>query len=268
MTIAGFKKIVWDYYNKHGRHDLPWRKTRDPYRILVSEIMLQQTQALRVIPYFTAWLKLFPTVRTLARAPLAKVLKAWQGLGYNRRGLNLKRTAEKLESDFKGVVPRTTHELISLPGIGPYTAAAIQAFAFNIPSAVIETNIRTAFIHHFFPRSKKVSDRQLLPLIQAACNQTKAREWYSALMDYGAHLKQTAGNATRRSSTYAKQSAFKGSTREKRSKILKALIEQKQSVKALSRKTGLSHEDIRKHAAELVQEGFIKRAPGGLILSE
>src|SRR5690606_19684362 len=150
MKKDAFSTLVYEHYKTRGRHSLPWRLTRDPYAILVSEIMLQQTQADRVIPKYTSFLKKFPTVESLAGAKQADVLREWKGLGYNRRGLNLKRAAQSLVRDFKGVVPRETSALTSLPGVGPYTASAVQAFAFNIPSIVIETNIRTVYIKHFF----------------------------------------------------------------------------------------------------------------------
>ncbi len=160
-TISRFHKTIYDHYKKYGR-SLPWRKTNDPYKILVSEIMLQQTQVDRVIPKYERWLKMFPNFPTLAKAPLKKILTKWQGLGYNRRAIHLKKLAEIIVSKHSGKLPSSIEELDSLPGIGPHTAGSIAAFAFNKPTIFIETNIRSVFIHYFFPPKKKVSDRSIL----------------------------------------------------------------------------------------------------------
>jgi A/G-specific adenine glycosylase len=152
---TAFRRTVWAHYKKHGRHTLPWRATRDPYRILVSEVMLQQTQVERVIPFYTDFLKKFPSARALARAPLAEVLRAWQGLGYNRRARLLRETARAVTDDHGGRFPTSVEALEKLPGIGPYTARALAAFAHNRGSVFIETNIRTAVMHHYFPESAR-----------------------------------------------------------------------------------------------------------------
>ncbi len=176
MMPAQFKKTVWQYYKKNKR-DLPWRRSgATPYQILVSEIMLQQTQVDRVIPKYKHFIKQFPTFAALARAKQKDVLIAWQGLGYNRRALNLKRTAESVWNTHNGRLPKETNVLIALPGIGSYTAGAIRAFAWNLPSTVIETNIRTVYLHHFFPTQKKVSDKTLLPLIEKTSDTKNPRE--------------------------------------------------------------------------------------------
>ena len=145
-----FRKIVLCHYKKHGRHHLPWRKTKNPYRILVSEIMLQQTPVDRVLPKYQEFLKQFPSIKKLAAASLGDVLRAWQGLGYNRRAKYLHQCAAVIIYDNGGIWPRTVNELQALPGIGPYTAGAVMAFAYNQPIPIIETNIRTVYLHHFF----------------------------------------------------------------------------------------------------------------------
>ncbi len=256
-----FKKTVRDFY-RTGKRDLPWRTTRNPYHIMVSEIMLQQTQVDRVIGFYHRWLKLFPTTKALARAPLKQVLVAWQGLGYNRRGVNLKRAAEIIEKKFNGKIPATTEELLSLPGIGPYTASAVLAFAFNIPSVLIETNIRSVYIHHFFPRSKKIHDSKLLPLIEQTLDRKNPREWYAALMDYGSHLKKTSGNKSRQSKHYTRQSIFKGSTREERSKILKAVLESSHNLKTIRKRTALPLVTFKKHLNTMTREGIVSLKKG------
>lgn len=164
-TLTGFQETILEYYRKNKR-EFPWRKTRDPYAILVSEVMLQQTQADRVIPKYREWMKKFPTIEVLARAPLKKVLLGWQGLGYNRRALNLKRAAERILTAHSGKFPRTIAEIDALPGVGPYTAGAIAAFAFDIRSAFIETNIRTVYLHSFFKGRTKVKEEEILEVIE------------------------------------------------------------------------------------------------------
>ncbi|MCX6787733.1 MAG: A/G-specific adenine glycosylase [Candidatus Kaiserbacteria bacterium] len=219
MVLKEFRIIVWRHYHARGRHDLPWRKNHDVYRILVSEVMLQQTQVERVIPFYNAFLKKFPTARRLAAAPLSEVLKSWQGLGYNRRAKLLHAAAKELAI----TKVSSATELERLPGVGPYTARAVVAFAYNQDVVVIETNIRTAVTHHFFSDKKKVSDVEIEKILAEALPKGRSREWYSALMDYGAHLKRSGISLNKKSATYAKQSKFVGSLRESRGAILRLL---------------------------------------------
>ena len=204
--------------------DLPWRNIDDAYGVLVSEVMLQQTQVVRVQRYWQRWMSLFPTVDALVAADTATVLETWQGLGYNRRALALKRACEQCSAEFGGRLPQEAEELVRLPGIGPATAAGVIAFAYNRPSVYIETNVRSVFLHELFPDAQDVSDKQLAPYVANTCPDEGARSWYYALLDYGAHLKTQVGNPSRRSSHYARQSAFEGSRREKRSFILKCVL--------------------------------------------
>nr|WP_085830895.1 adenine glycosylase [Collinsella vaginalis] len=216
--------------------DLPWRNTRDPYAIWISEVMLQQTQVPRVLTRWDAWLERFPSVFSLAEASAHDVLSAWQGMGYNRRALALKAAAETVASAYDGVFPQDTRELCALPGIGPATAQGIRSFAFNLPGVYLETNVRTVFLHHLFPDAPAVPDRELIPLVEAACPGTEApfaepldeddtpRAWYYALLDYGVLLKKTVPNPSRRSSTYARQSKFEGSRRQKRAEVVRILL--------------------------------------------
>jgi A/G-specific adenine glycosylase len=216
--------IVYGHYRRH-RREFPWRQTRDPYAILVSEVMLQQTQVERVAGKFREFVALFPRCSSLAAAPLQEVLACWQGLGYNRRAVNLKHCAEAMMERWAGEVPASVEELQTLPGIGPYTARAVAAFAFDLPTVFIETNIRAVFIHLLFPGAEKVHDRELLPLVEASLDREHPREWYSALMDYGAFLKREHPNPSRRSAHHVRQSPFRGSNREVRGKLLKAVLE-------------------------------------------
>lgn len=225
MTAAQkrFVKTVWDFYQQSGRHDLPWRLSTDPYHILVSEVMLQQTQVERVIPKYRAFLKQFGTIQKLAAAPLAEVLTLWQGLGYNRRAKMLHECAKVVLHDYRGRLPSDESRLRALPGIGPYTARAVLAFAFKTALPLIETNVRTVYLHHFFTDATDVHDSELLRLIEVTLDADNPREWYYALMDYGSHLKRTVGNNISKSKHYTKQSAFKGSDRQIRGAIIRQL---------------------------------------------
>jgi A/G-specific adenine glycosylase len=179
--------------------------------------MLQQTQVDRVILFYKNFIKKFPTAKKLATAPLSDALKAWQGLGYNRRAKMLHQAAKELVT--RKIT--TVSELETLPGVGPYTARAVAAFAFNQDVIVVETNIRTVVIHHFFPNKKKVSDKEIEKILIEALPIGKAREWYSALMDYGAYLKRSGISHNAKSKGYTKQSKFTGSLREARGAILR-----------------------------------------------
>ncbi len=224
-SLTEFRKTIWAFYKKQGRHDLPWRETTDPYRILVSEVMLQQTQVERVIPYYKDFLKKFPNVRALARAPLSSVLISWQGLGYNRRPKMLHEAAKLVMKEYKGIMPTDPEALDALPGVGPYTARAVAAFSTNLDVVFIETNLRTVVMHHFFPKKEQVADAEILEILAKALPKGKGREWYAALMDYGAHLKRSGVRLNAKSKTYAKQSKFEGSPREARGSILKKLAQ-------------------------------------------
>ena len=254
-----FVEIVWKYYKENGRHELPWRKTHDAYAILVSEMMLQQTQVDRVIPKYEAFLKKYPTALKLSKASLADVLNLWQGLGYNRRAKMLLLCSQMVMTHFKGVFPTSELELLELPGVGPYTAKAILAFAYNTPSALIETNVRSVYLYHFFKLKTDVTDAELLPYIERTCDRENPREWYYAVMDYGSYLKKEFGNPNAQSKHYTKQSTFKGSDRQIRGAVVRAL-----TIGSYTRTELLAvlsnYEDIRVDAqvAKLIYEGLIE----------
>lgn len=253
-----FKRKVYKYYNNHGRK-LPWRETNNPYHILVSEIMLQQTQVDRVIDKYALFIKTFPTLRSLAKAPLDKLLRTWQGLGYNRRALMLQKCAQQIVKEYKGVIPDTPELLEKLPGLGKATSASICAFAFNKPVTFIETNIRTVFIHEFFPKKKDVTDDELLPLVAQALDKKNSYTWYSAIMDYGAHLKKRHPNPSRKSAHHSRQSKFEGSDRQIRGKVLKILLNQnKLSFAKLSEKVTADTIRFKRILKGLAEEGFIR----------
>lgn len=216
-----FIKQVLHHYKIYGRHDLPWRKGITPYKILVSEIMLQQTQVSRVLAKYKLWLKQYPTLKSLKNVPFRAILSLWQGLGYQRRAKALFELGQELER-----LPKAYEELVKLKGIGPYTASAICAFAFDsFPPRLLETNIRTALIEEFHQGETEIHDGLLyddLTRLEKNVRVQKigARAWYYALMDYGAHLKSQKISHNKKSRTYAKQSPYAGSVRQLRAKIL------------------------------------------------
>lgn len=256
-----FRSKIWDYYHDHGRDDLPWRTSVTPYGVLVSEVMLQQTQVSRVMTKYHEWLEAFPGFAQLAAATGPEVLAVWQGLGYNRRGLWLREAARRVMSDYAGELPRDPAELVKLPGIGPNTAGSIAAFAYNEPVTFIETNIRRVFIHEFFPETEvdePVADAQLRPLIEQALDREHPREWYWALMDYGAWLAKQAPNPNRRSRHYARQSKFEGSARQVRGEVLRRLLAGPKPAAELD----VADERLPAVLAGLVKDGLVEQVDG------
>jgi A/G-specific adenine glycosylase len=273
ITIAAFKKAIWTYYRRAGRGSLPWRHTRNPYAIFISEIMLQQTQVSRVEKYYEKFVKRFPGFRALARAKTSDMLKMWQGLGYNRRAIFLKRSAEIIVVQHAGRLPRERAALEALPGVGKGTSGSLMAFAFNKPEVFIETNIRRVFIHFFFPKQQGVTDTELERYIKKSIDRKNPREWYWALMDYGATM-SVAGtampgampvaaaraNPNRRSAHYKKQSPFPGSDRELRGKIMRSTLSKKRnkiSVRELLKELAVPRERLIAIIKDLIREGFI-----------
>jgi A/G-specific adenine glycosylase len=273
MTPERFRKTIWRHYRRNGRHDMSWRKTREPYRILVSEIMLQQTQVARVARFYPEFIKKFPDFRALARARTADVLRAWQGMGYNRRALALQKLSRIVLEKFDGELPRGRAALESLPGIGKATAGSLRAFIWNEREVFIETNIRRVFIHFFLHERKKVTDEEIARYLHWTLPRKNFREWYWALMDHGAALGTEAvrngkrteaaarraigANPNRKSAHYRKQPAFKGSDRELRGKIIRLLLEKKK-ISLISAAKGVKEPVLRvkKVARTLVREGF------------
>ena len=253
-----FQDKIYTYYRQHARSFI-WRKTRNPYHILVSEFMLQQTQTERVMGKYEEFLARFPDFSTLAGSDLRPVLQAWQGLGYNRRAVSLKQTAVNVMERHGGTLPRDLEELMSLPGIGRSTAGAVLAFAHDIPVAFIETNIRRVYIHFFFSGNGKVADREILPLVEQTMDRDNPRDWYYALMDYGAMLKTKLPNPNRRSAHYTRQTPFEGSNRQIRGKILKLLLSRGPLGEG-ELIEGLSGEPsrVRTILREMAREGFVQ----------
>ena len=265
--------------------DLPWRRTWDPYEIWISEVMLQQTQVSRVDGRWQRWLTRFGSVAELARADAADVLDEWQGLGYNRRALSVHRAARAIVA-VGGEFPREASVLTALPGIGPATAAGIRAFAFDLHSVYLETNVRTVMLHELFAGREGVADRELVPLVEATCPPDGGfatgegdvlgegaaddpRSWYYAMLDYGAYLKRTVPNPSRRSSGHTRQSRFEGSRRQKRAALVRALLARREGANVDALVAAVIAEGIeldRALAAEiladLAAEGFCRETNG------
>ncbi|HVA96832.1 MAG TPA: hypothetical protein VND99_04205 [Candidatus Acidoferrales bacterium] len=257
--ITSFQKHILDWYSVHKR-DLPWRElpfdtvkgARDPYKILVSEIMSQQTQLSRVIPKYEAWVKKFPSTEHLAQAKTAEVLHYWNGLGYNRRALHLKKTAEIIAAKYHGEFPRSEKELMILPGIGKYTARAILCFAFDQQVAVVDTNVRKVILTQF-----AVPEKEIAEIADALLPQGSAYNWNQALMDYAASVLK------KEKISIPKQSQFIGSHRYYRGQVLKLLLQKRKvpvdDVGFLIKKdyTDKDKKWLLKLLEELEKEGFI-----------
>jgi A/G-specific adenine glycosylase len=266
--------------------DFAWRRTHDPYAVLLSEVMLQQTQVTRVERYFDRWLADFPSLEALAAAPLEAVLHAWQGLGYNRRAVALKRLAERLAAEADAVgdgrpaeLPQDETALLALPGVGPATAAGVRAFAFGEPAVYLETNVRTVFLHELLADREGVSDAELRPLVEragrtAAQRDIDARTWNYALLDYGAYLKRILPNPSRRSAHHARQSKFEGSNRQKRARLLRLVMaEPNQGLEAYAAalsaaelddgRSELSSGEVLALLEALAADGFLEVDEGG-----
>jgi A/G-specific adenine glycosylase len=256
--IELFRKLIYDYYYVHGRR-FAWRETTQPYHIVVSEVMLQQTQTDRVKEKFEQFIAALPTFQALAQAPVRDVITLWQGLGYNRRALALHKIAQKVMNEHNGLLPQLPEILTTFPGLGPNTAGSVCAFAFNLPTIFIETNIRAVYIHCFFQQKTDIKDKELIPLINQTLDRNNPRSWYYALMDYGVMLKKKFKNPSRKSAHYSVQSKFEGSERQIRGMILRALsINLVLSFDELCLQIPREPERIRRNLDALCMEGFIK----------
>jgi A/G-specific adenine glycosylase len=260
--VKNFQKTILNHFHEEGR-SFPWRDTRDPYKIFVSEIMLQQTQTDRVVPKYLAWLSAFPTMGELAGAPFSLVLEYWIGLGYNRRARYLHDTCKIIQTEHSGIFPHDPKILETLPGIGPYTARAISTFAFSRPNVFIETNIRAVFIFFFYPGQEKIPDASILELIGETLFFDDPRLWYYALMDYGAILKKKVFNPNRNSRHYTKQTRFEGSLRQARGAVIRFLSDNgKARLDSISLAGSIPYETIEKAANALLSDGLISEDSG------
>lgn len=260
-----FRETVWSYFRMHQRR-MPWREDPQPYKVMVSELMLQQTQVSRVLPKFQQFMERFPNVQALAQTSLDNVLQAWSGLGYNRRAKFLHTAAQQVVSEFGGQIPAQLETLVRLPGIGTNTAGAILAYAYNRPVVFIETNIRSVYFHHFFADADYINDKELLPLLKQTLDREHPRQWYWALMDYGSYLKQTVGNNIARSKHYARQSKFEGSRRQLRGNIVRRLLSGPTNYEHLS--AAVQDERLKQVIADLMREGFVLKQGSELRLTD
>ncbi len=262
-AITAFRDTILDFRTRYGRL-FPWQQTRDPWAILLSEVMLQQTTTSRVEEKYRLFLEKWPTPRDLSRSTLDELLAAWSGLGYNRRALALYRTACATEQ-WNWTLPSDKETLLSLPGIGPSTAAAIRCFSYGIADVYLETNVRRVLLHCFFPSEEGVKDNRLIPILQEMVSHIDdIRQWYYALMDYGVLLSRLVPNPNRRSASYTRQAAFKGSDRELRGRIIFLATHQgPQSLDALAAVLEeFEMERIIRAVDALQKEGFLEKRDG------
>ncbi|MFX0071467.1 MAG: helix-turn-helix domain-containing protein [Candidatus Hermodarchaeota archaeon] len=263
-----FQEIIYSYYKQHGRN-FPFRKNITPYYVLVSELMLQQTQTGIVTEKFQKFIKKFPDFKTLAEAPNSEVLKAWQGLGYNRRAIALKKISKMIIKDYDGKLPQSIEILKSFPQIGYNTACSIYTFTYNKPSNFIETNIRRVYIYFFFPKKRDIKDKEILPLVDKTMDKSNPRKWFYALMDYGVMLKKTYPDLNKRSAHYRKQKPFKGSNREIRGKILKLLLENsKLNIQELKKELKIEQKKLQLILKQLEKEGFVQLIKNSVAIKE
>ncbi len=262
-AIQSFRSVVLDHYHRNSR-TFAWRQTRDPWRILVSEVMLQQTQTHRVAPKYDDWFRQFPDLASLAETPLSAVYEAWKGLGYNNRALRLRNCARMCLAQHSGKVPEDEDALLALPGIGRYTARAVRCFAWNHDDAFLETNIRSALIFHFFTDPHLlVKDQALEPVAAAVLDRSDPRSWHYAMMDYGAWLKKVAPNPSRRSTAHARQPAFEGSPRQARGAMLRVMAASGAgTVQELADRAGLAYPRAQAAVAALAAEGLVRYEGG------
>jgi A/G-specific adenine glycosylase len=262
-SLSLFRSSILDFYAHHGRQ-FAWRETSDPYRILLSEVMLQQTQTSRVEPKYELFLSLWPDFSSLAKAPLDELLFHWKGLGYNRRALNLRKSAA-LTEQWGWTIPPDEMAIASLPGVGKATTAALLAFSYQKRSLYLETNIRRVLLTCFFSEEEQVKDKELeklLALLVADIEDVKS--WYYALMDYGVLLKALLPNANTRSAHYTKQSVFENSNRQIRGQLIHLLADTgaKDSQQIVSILSRFEQERILSCLADLQKEGFVQEKEG------
>lgn len=257
MDIEEFNSVLFDFYKKNKRI-LSWREQIDPYHVVLTELMLQQTQVPRVQEKFPIFITSFPSFAALAKAPMVEVLAAWQGMGYNRRARYLKEIAQIIHEKYDGKVPQDPDLLDEMPGIGPATACSIITYIYNTPLLFIETNVRRVFIHHFFEDKSEISDDEIYPLLQESIDQKNPREWYYAIMDYGTYLGKTVPNPNRKSKHYTKQSKFEGSKRQVRGAIIRELVKESMKAETLVQLLGYEKKRVFDVLKDLEKEGFIK----------
>ena len=253
--IELFREKIFDFYRLNGR-SFPWRQTTDRYAVMISEIMLQQTQAERVVPKFEAWLQQFPDIPHLASAPLQQVLWFWSGLGYNSRAVRLQRCASIIMDSFGGIVPGEPAILKTFPGIGEYTCRSIPVFADNLDTAAVDTNIRRIMIHEL-GLPEDISPTKLQQEAEALVPSGRSRDWHNALMDYGSLVLTSKKTGIR---PLTKQSRFQGSKRWYRGKLIKELINSDgMFLEEVSEKYASCPWDLDEIINNLISEGLVER---------
>ena len=264
MTHKKFSSIVYGYYREHKR-DLPWRAldALQPidrlYCVTVSELMLQQTQVTRVIDKYNTWMHQWPTLDAFMKsATLPDVLGAWSGLGYNRRALYLFEALKSLYAMSWEAQDISVQTLTQLKGIGINTAAAIAVYAYNEPHTFIETNIRTVYLTHYYKNTnKQVTDKEILSIVAKTVDTSNPREWYWALMDYGAYLKKSQGSQLSMAKSHKKQAKFSGSFRQLRGVTLKHVIHSgPTAIKVLEQK--YTDDRLAQAIESLAEDGLIE----------
>ena len=250
--IKRFQQKVFSFYKRYGR-ELPWRNTTDPYQILVSELMLQQTQVPRVVPYYEQWIARWPTLDALASASRADILKAWMGLGYNNRAVHLHQAVQKITAEFDGDVIAAMKQYKEIPGVGLYTAHAVQIFSTNANLVTVDTNIRRIFIAEFH-FAEDLSTSELWAVAEQCLPPGRSREWHNALMDYGALLQTAKKTGIRPTS---QQSQFDGSDRQLRAAVLRFLLSGPSSFDAIHRTVGGAQRRLKKILGKMVDEGLL-----------
>lgn len=265
--IVSFQHKIFSWWTTHKR-DLPWRHTRDPYKIMVSEVMLQQTQVLRVIAKYREFIEVFPTVFDLAKASPAQVLRVWKGMGYNRRALYLQKAAKAIVEIYHGIFPENERELVKLPGLGTYTARALLVFAYGQDVPLVDTNIRQIIIHFFFndqPQKESVIGDVAGQLVSKG----KSWEWHQALMDYGALRLARARSGSLTKVSRKTSIPFKDSNRFYRGRIIDRLREgdiQERKLESEFKKKYRKPNDFLKAILQgLEADGLISRSKTGII---
>jgi A/G-specific adenine glycosylase len=260
--IAELQTRLLRWYAANGR-DLPWRRTRDPYAVLVSETMLQQTQVPRVVVKYEEFLRAFPTLEGLAGSPLAEVLRVWRGLGYNNRAVRLRRCAaicvEGAAAGASAALPTTREALSALPGVGPYTARAVLVFAHNADLAAVDANVRRVLTHEL-GLAEDLSPAALQAMADAVLPRGRSRDWHNALMDYGSLVltARVTGIAPR-----TRQGRFEGSRRWYRSRLLRTLLDDgPQDVASLARRLALDEATTAELCLALERDGLVRRSDG------
>ena len=268
-SLIAFKKLILTFYAQHGR-PFAWRATSDPYSILVSEVMLQQTQTARVVPKYEAFLRKWADFSSLAEASTEELLSVWKGLGYNRRALNL-RSSARMTQEWDWTIPNDRALIESLPGVGKATSAAILSFCFGERSVYLETNIRRVLLSCFYPEEQEVKDKNLeLLLHELSLINGDMKIWYYALMDYGVLLKALFPNANRRSAHYTKQKKFENSNRQIRGQLIHLLTDtgSKELSVIYDLLSHFEDERILNSLEQLTKEGFVQEKEGVYGLSE